>query len=69
MVDSVSLFFVMSTQWNWTGAGMAGAWRVGLNYDALEVAARLNRIEMTPAIFADIRTLEREALDVWNRKR
>ena len=69
MIESVALFFNSSTQGRWASAGMAGAWRVGLDYVSLEATARLSGLSMTPAIFNDIRTLEQEALAVWNRKR
>jgi hypothetical protein len=69
MADSVALFFAMSTQWRWTGAGMAGAFRTGFDYGALEATARSAGLSMTPTLFDDIRTLEREALSVWSRKR
>lgn len=68
MQDAVALFFSMSTQWRWTGAGMAGAFRTGLDYTALEATARAAGLEMTPGLFDDIRTLERECLSVWSRK-
>jgi hypothetical protein len=48
---------------------MNGAFRIGLDYTALEATARLSGLEVTPQIFEDIRTLEQEALSVWNRKR
>lgn len=69
MADAVALFFSMSTQWRWTGAGMAGAFRTGLDYTALGATALAAGLEMTPRLFDDIRTLEREALTVWSRKR
>lgn len=69
MRESVALFFNLATQWRWSSAGMAGAWRVGLDYPAVEVTARLSGLDMTPAVFSDIRILEQEALRVWNRKR
>lgn len=68
MQPAVALFFAMSTQWRWTGAGMAGAFRTGLDYSALEATARAAGLEMTPGLFDDIRTLERECLSVWSRK-
>lgn len=68
MKDAVALFFIASTQWRWFGAGMAGAFRTGIDYPSLEAAARMAGIKMTSAVFDDIRTLEREALDVWSRK-
>lgn len=69
MMDSVALFFAISTQWRWTGAGMAGLFRTGIDYNALEPTARMAAIEVTPQVFDDIRTLEREALAAWSRKR
>lgn len=68
MQDAVALFFSLSTQWRWTGAGMAGAFRTGLDYSVLEATARAASLEMTPALFDDIRVLERECLAVWSRK-
>lgn len=69
MREAVALFFALSTQWRWTGAGMAGAFRTGLDYAVLEPTARAAGLVMTPGLFDDIRTLEREALTVWSRKR
>lgn len=69
MRDGVALFFALSTQWHWVGAGMAGAFRTGLRYEAIDATAKGNALEMTPTVFGDIRTLEREALSVWSRKR
>lgn len=69
MRDSVALFFALSTQWRWTGAGMAGLFRTGIDYNAIEPTSRATEITMTPALFDDIRTLEREALGVWSRRR
>lgn len=69
MVDSVALFFALATQWIWASGGMAGAWRVGINYQAIEPTAQLSGLSVTPTVFEDIRTLEQEALSVWNRKR
>ena len=68
MQDAVGLFFALATQWRWIGAGMGGAWRTGLDYQAVEATARNSGLKMTPAIFDDIRTLELEALSVFNRK-
>jgi hypothetical protein len=69
MQDAVALFFALSTQWRWTGVGMAGAFRTGLDYSVLEATAKATGLELTAALFDDIRTLEREALAVWSRKR
>ena len=68
MQDAVALFFSLATQWRWTGAGMAGAFRTGLDYAVLEPTARAAGLEMTPRLFDDIRVLERECLAVWSRK-
>jgi len=68
MDAGVSIFFAMCTQWRWVGAGMAGAFRTGLEYAALPIAAAGVGAEMTPRVFGDIRLLERECLAVWSRK-
>ncbi len=69
MADAVGLFFAMATQWRWTGSGMGGALRTGLDYTALGPAATALDLTVTPALFNDIRTLELAALDGWSLKR
>lgn len=49
--------------------GMAGTMRDGINRAGLEASARLLRIDLTPAVFADIRTMEAEAMRYWSSKR
>jgi hypothetical protein len=68
MRDAVGLFFAMGTQWRWTGVGMAGAIRTGLDYGVLRETALNSGLEMTARLFDDIRTLELAALDAWSRK-
>lgn len=68
MKDAVGLFFALSTQWKWVGAGMAGAFRSGIDYNSIAPAALGLGLTMTPALFNDIRTLELAALDVWSKK-
>lgn len=68
MVPAVSLFFSMETQWRWAGAGMAGAFRTGLDYSALPVIAGSIDVTPTPRILADLRSLERGAIEEWARK-
>jgi hypothetical protein len=63
MRDAVHLFFAMATQWRWTGAGMGGLVRTGLDYGALNSVAANLGLTMTPALFSDIRTLELAVLD------
>lgn len=68
MAPAVGLFMGMETQWRWTGAGMAGAFRTGIDYSALSVVASAIGVELTPRILADIRILEGEAVRQWARK-
>ena len=74
MVDAWALFLAMGTQWDWVGAGF-GAFQVGLKYGSLETVARSIDIPLTPdgripgPVFADVRTLEGEALRYWSAKR
>jgi len=67
MVPAVGVFMSIATQWRWTGAGMAGAFRTGLDYSSIAPAAEALKVDLTPAVFNDIRVLEREALDVWSK--
>ena len=69
MRESVSLFFAMDTQWKWVGAGMAGAFRSGLDYTALTAVASALGLSVTGQHFRDIRLMEAEAISVWNRQR
>jgi hypothetical protein len=68
MVPAVSLFFSMETQWRWTGAGMAGAFRTGLDYSVLPVLAGALDVPLLPQTLADLRSLERGAIEEWSRK-
>lgn len=68
MVAAVSLFFSMETQWRWTGAGMAGAFRTGLDYSALPIVAAAIDVRPDPQVLADLRVLEGEAVATWARK-
>lgn len=47
---------------------MAGAFRTGLEYTAMDAVARASGVEMTPELFADIQTLEAAALAEWSKK-
>lgn len=69
MKASVGLFFALATQWRYASAGMAGGFRMGLEYQAIEATARMLRVEVTPDIFDDLRLMESEALSVWSRRR
>lgn len=64
---AVSVFCSMSTQWLWTG-GMESH-RCGLNHAVLVLhmdkarVPRKRRFE----VMADVQTMERSALNVWNQ--
>lgn len=68
MQSAVSVFIGMATQWRWAGAGMAGAFRTGLDYSALSIVAGTMEAKVTPELLHDLRTMENEALAVWARK-
>jgi hypothetical protein len=68
MVPAVSIFFAMQTQWRWVGAGMAGAFRTGLDYSSLPAVAAGSGIELTPEILADLRAMESAAVQQWSKK-
>lgn len=55
----VELFFALSTQWR--VHPMTGT-RLGIDYQAIEPAARLVGVDMTPARFADLQLMEGAAL-------
>lgn len=68
MQPAVSLFFGCATQWRWTGSGMAGALRTGLDYSSLPVVAGAMQVQVTPEVLNDLRTMETEAMAAWARK-
>lgn len=68
MVPAVSLFFGMRTQWRWVGAGMAGAFRTGLDYSALAAVAGMLGIEVGADTLSDLATLEASAVEQWSRR-
>lgn len=57
---AVLLFVALGTQWR--RAGVDGI-RVGLDYTAIGPTAGLMGQEMSPRLFADLRTLEQAALE------
>lgn len=63
---AASLLLALDTQWK--TAGMAGV-ITGLDYQAIEPTARLLGVEVTPATFLCLRTLEAEALRVFAERR
>lgn len=66
MQTSFALF--LEASWNWVGFGMGGLIRTHIIRSELEASARLLRVEMTPAIFLDIRIMEEAAMKYWGRK-
>jgi hypothetical protein len=67
MKEAVGLFMSLATQWRWTGAGLAGAFRTGLDYSVLAPTAASLDITMTPDLFVDIQIMETAALGAWSR--
>jgi hypothetical protein len=68
MEPSVSVFFGMRTQWRWVGAGMAGAFRTGLDLTALASVAAIAKVEVTPRVLADLQVMESAAIEQWSRR-
>lgn len=60
--QSLITWLACETQWR-VAATMAGLIWLGLDYAAVDVVLR--RSEAADAIFADLRLMEREALDVF----
>jgi len=67
------LFFAnyCDTQWRYVGVGMGGAVATGLDHAAVIAALRTLRLprERFDAVYADVRTMERAALGVMNKRR
>lgn len=68
MQPSVAIFFAMRTQWRWCGAGLAGAFRTGLDLSALPAIAGIVGKEVTAEVLNDLSVMEAAALKEWNRK-
>ena len=71
---AAAIFLAMDTQWSWTTTGIVGgnggfSMRTGLNYQSIEPAARGLGVGVDPQVFADLRTLETEALKTFAEAR
>lgn len=58
---ALDLFLSCQTQWRAFGVGVSIIW-LGLDYQAVRVAADLMGIEISPALFADLRVMESAAM-------
>ena len=61
-VAAFILFVSLDTQWRW--CAMSGH-RLGLDYTTIQPAAQMQGLDITPAIFSDLRVMERAALNAW----
>lgn len=64
--EAAGLFLALDTQWSWHP--MVGA-RIGLKYEAVPAIAGMMGIEMTPRRFADLKSMEAEALATFASSR
>ncbi len=62
--QAVELFLLSSSQWRF-----AEGCPTSLDYPGMEAAARLAEIDLTPELFADIRIMERAAVDATRERR
>lgn len=68
----MSLLLATQTQWHMLSLATlssASVVRTGLNYAAIEPAARMAGIDVTPDVFSRLRILESEALVAWSQER
>lgn len=63
-----SLFCALASQWRLC-ATENGPLRTGIEYGAVEMAARVMRIDLDTENFARLRVLEAAALDAWSGQR
>ncbi len=66
-LEAINLIVMMQTQWNYVSTGM-GAIKQGLNYQMLEVVARVNNIKLTETMFSIVRQLEIKILKIEGDK-
>ena len=64
-VPTLGLFLSLATQWRW--CPMSGR-RLGLDYTAIEPAARMQAIAMNARLFHDLRLMEQAALDAFGER-
>ena len=62
--DAVVLFMRSQTQWTVGGTGQ----RTGLDYSAVEVVARLSRVEFTPDLFDQVQLLELTVINELSKR-
>ncbi len=65
--DSVALFFAMSTQWRWVGAGSGGMFRTGLDYTPMAPVSAALGITISADVLNDLRIMESAAVDQWGK--
>lgn len=67
--QSVKLFLSLGTQWM-VAVGVSAMRPLGLNYQSMESAMRVLNIPRKdrPALFSDVRLMEREVLKVLNKQ-
>jgi hypothetical protein len=68
MQAGVAIFMSLSTQWR-MASGLSGTFATGLDYQAIEPTARMIGVELSPAVFSDVRALESASLQIWNARR
>lgn len=66
--DSVALFFAMSTQWRWVGAGSGGMFRTGLDYTPMASVSAALGITISADVLNDLRIMESAAVEQWGKK-
>lgn len=66
-LKAVLLIASMQTQWHYISTGMSAV-KKGLDYQALEVVARINNIKLTKVLFGIIAKLERTILEIEGDK-
>lgn len=64
-VDAFRLFTQCQTQWRRSPSGAI----TGLDYAGVKTAAELEGVSMTPALFEQIRVMEKTVLEVVNEQR
>ncbi|TMV09817.1 hypothetical protein FGK63_01740 [Ruegeria sediminis] len=69
LVPALRAFLAIDTQWRMAPLGMGGMRALGLDYAAARAGLDLAGIEMTPALWADVRLIEAGARAEMNGAR
>ena len=67
--DAVDAFVTLGTQWRWLAPAFGVPFRTGLDMAAVPATLRMLGTKPSRRLLADLKIMERAALDTWDRGR